>query len=103
MENNKQHFFDKPKNIKRVLNVFYACCVLLVILDFVIKRKIYHSWENVWAFYPIYGFIGCVVLVFVASWMRSILMRPEDYYENIENKKMNLKDKTTTGDHDVDA
>lgn len=84
MENKKSHFFDKPENIKRVLNVFYACCALLVILDFIINRKIYHSWENLWGFYPIYGFVGCVVLVFVASWMRKFLMRAEDYYDNDE-------------------
>ncbi|KXI27263.1 hypothetical protein [Paraglaciecola hydrolytica] len=80
----KTHLFDNPKNVKRLLYALYFCCGLLVVLDFVIKRKVYHSWENLWAFYPIYGFVGCVVLVFVASWMRLILMRDEDYYDSPE-------------------
>ncbi len=103
MDNDKKYLFDDPKNIKRLLTIFYAICALLFILDFVIKRKIYHSWENLWGFYPIYGFIGCVVLVFVASWMRTFLMRPEDYYEKLEQDKLSNNKNLIKGDDDVDA
>lgn len=71
MDNEKQYLFDKPKNIQRILYLLYACCALLVVLDFVIHRHVYHSWENLPIFYPIYGFIGCVILVLIASWMRT--------------------------------
>jgi hypothetical protein len=103
MDNDKKYLFDDPKNIKRLLTIFYVICALLFILDFVIKRKIYHSWENLWGFYPIYGFIGCVVLVFVASWMRTFLMRPEDYYEKLEQDKLSNNKNIIKGDDDVDA
>lgn len=82
MKDEKKYLFDDPKNIKRLLNIFYLCCVLLVILDFVIHRHTMHEWDSLWAFYPIYGFVGCVVLVLVATWMRKLLMRPEDYYDS---------------------
>ena len=82
----KVHLFDKPENIKRLLRVFYSICVLLVLLEFVIHRHIYHSWESLLGFYAIYGFIGCVVLVLVAKWMRTFLMRDEDYYDREELK-----------------
>lgn len=81
MKDNKKHLFDDPQNIKRLLNIFYICCALLVILDFVIHRHTMHKWDSLWAFYPIYGFVGCVILVVVAKWMRIFLMRPEDYYD----------------------
>ena len=81
MDNEKKHFFDNPDNIKRVLYVFYGCCVLLFALDFVIHRHVYHSWENLWGFYPIFGFVACVILVLIAKWMRTFLMRSEDYYD----------------------
>lgn len=71
MDNEKQYLFDKPKNIQRILYLLYTCCALLVVLDFVIHRHVYHSWENLPIFYPIYGFIGCVILVLIASWMRT--------------------------------
>ncbi|MBV1883005.1 MAG: hypothetical protein KUG82_15305 [Pseudomonadales bacterium] len=81
MENEKKHLFDYPKNIKRVLHFLYISCALLFALDFVIHRHTIHSWENLWGFYAIYGFIGCVVLVLVATGMRKFIMRSEDYYD----------------------
>ncbi len=120
----KQYLFDNPKNTQRVLYILYACCALLVVLDFVIHRHVYHSWENLPAFYPIYGFVGCVVLVFVARWMRTFLMRSEDYYDgpddaheqehlekvieensddNAHQGANNQTENKKIGDHDVDA
>ena len=74
-------FFDKPENISKMLKVFYAICGLLVVADFIVHRHIYHSWEKLPAFYAIYGFIGCVVLVLIAKEMRKVLMREEEYYD----------------------
>jgi len=81
MKHEKKYLFDDPKNIKRVLHILYGCCALLVVLDFIIHRHISHNWENLFGFYPIYGFVGCVILVIVATWMRKFLQRDEDYYE----------------------
>tara|TARA_R110001592_G_C12607650_1_gene696530 strand:- start:268 stop:522 length:255 start_codon:yes stop_codon:yes gene_type:complete len=74
-------WFDKPENVSKMLKVFYVICGLLVIADFIVHRHIYHSWENVPGFYAIYGFVGCSLLVFIAKWMRTFLMREEDYYD----------------------
>ena len=93
MGTEKKHIFDNPQNVKRILHLLYGCCAVLFALDFIIHRHVIHSWESLWGFYPIYGFIGCVVLVVVAKWMRTFLMRPEDYYASEEN----------VGDQDVDA
>jgi len=105
METEKKYFFDKPKNIKRVLYVLYVCCALLFLLDFVIHRHVIHNWENLWGFYPVYGFVGCVVLVLVATWMRTFLMRSENYYsENDDEDKTDAnKNNAEPGGHDVDA
>lgn len=81
MNTEKTYFFDKPQNVRRVLYALYSICGALVALDFIIHRHIYHPWEKLWGFYPLYGFIGCVVLVVVAKWMRTFLMRSENYYE----------------------
>lgn len=82
MDDKKQHLFDKPENIKRLLRLLYICCAIALALDFVIHRHTVHSWETLWGFYALYGFVGCVLLVLVAKWMRTFLMRPEDYYED---------------------
>jgi len=113
MDNDKKHLFDDPKNVKYVLWFLYVSCALLLVLDFVIHRHVVHQWENLWGFYPIYGFVGCSILVFVATWMRSFLMRSEDYYDiNVavatDSDKTNinkneLEQNTKLGGHDVDA
>ena len=107
MDNEKKHFFDDPNNVKRVLYGFYAGCVILFMLDFVIHRHVYHSWENLWGFYPIFGFVACVVLVIIAKWMRTFLMRSEDYYDRFESDVKDGPDaneahSAETGGHHVD-
>ena len=77
----RRHIWDNPRNVNLLFKIFYACCVILVLLDFVIHRHNVHSWENLFAFYPIYGFVGIWILVLIAKQVRRVLMRPEDYYE----------------------
>jgi hypothetical protein len=109
MENEKKYLFDNPKNIKRLLYFLYGSCALLFVLDFVIHRHVMHSWENLWGFYPLYGFVGCVVLVLIATWMRTFLMRSEDYYVNEgktdidENLSTDKTQNDKIGGPDVDA
>ena len=81
-EEEKTYFFDKPENIKRLLKGFYAICILLVVIDFVVHRHVGFGWEKIPAFYAIYGFIACVVLVVIAKKMRHVVMRKEDYYDD---------------------
>ena len=80
-DDKKEYYLDKPENIGKILKVFYVICGILVVTDFIVHRHIYHDWENVPAFYAIYGFIGCVALVLIAKLMRKVLMREEDYYD----------------------
>ena len=80
-QNQKVYLFDKPKNVSRLLNGFYVICVLLVIADFIVHRHIGFGWEEIPAFYAIYGFAACVVLVVIAKKMRKIVMRKENYYD----------------------
>lgn len=81
---NKQYFFDNPGNIKLVLYILYSCCAILFTLDFIIHRHKVHPWEGLLGFHAVYGFVGCVVLVLIAKWMRTFLMRDEDYYDREE-------------------
>lgn len=86
MSDKPQHFFDKPENIRRVLRTLYIACAGLFVLDFILHRHVAHPWETLPGFYAIYGFVGCVILVLIAKWMRTFLMRPEDYYDRRELK-----------------
>lgn len=80
----KKHLFDNPRNVTLLLRVFYVLCVLLFAADFIVHRHIYTELEKVPTFYALYGFVACVVLVIIAKYMRTILMRDEDYYDKQE-------------------
>lgn len=77
----KIHLFDRPENVDRLLKGFYAICILLVLADFIFHRHIGFGWEKIPAFYALYGFVACVLLVVIAKRMRNVLMRKEDYYD----------------------
>lgn len=78
----KDHIFDNPSNVKRAIHGLYAACGLTLIADFFTQRHVDHPWEAYWAFYCVYGFVACVILVLVAKEMRKVLMRKEDYYDD---------------------
>ena len=82
MSDEKKYYFDKSENVNFVLRIFYAICGLLVAADIFIHRHTIHSWEDIFGFYTIYGFVACVALVLTATQMRKILMRDEDYYDD---------------------
>ncbi len=69
------------KRVHPIIKIFLGLCVVLLLLDFVIHRHVSHDWENLFGFYAVYGFVACVVLVLVATQMRRIVMRREDYYD----------------------
>lgn len=73
--------FDNPAVVTWILRVFYVLCAGLVAADFIVHRHIYNDLEKIPAFYALYGFVACVILVFVAKWLRTLLMRDESYYE----------------------
>ncbi len=82
--------------------------MLLFALDFVIHRHVVHSWETLWGFYAVFGFVACVILVLVAKRMRTFLMRSEDYYDEGDteiNAKPDANENYSaeTGGNDVDA
>ena len=74
-------FFYRPQSIKWILRVFYVICGLLVLVDFFVHRHIETEIEKVPAFYPIYGFVACVLLVWLAAKMRTWIIREDKYYE----------------------
>jgi hypothetical protein len=80
-EKEKTHIFDRQENVDRLLRVFYVICILLALADFLVHRHIGFDWEKIPAFYALYGFVACVLLVLIAKQMRKILMRKEDYYD----------------------
>ncbi|MDH4321319.1 MAG: hypothetical protein OEV73_07440 [Desulfobulbaceae bacterium] len=80
---NKQHVFDKPENVQRLLRIFFGCLVLLLVADFFVHKHAFFAWEEWPEFYAVYGFVACVVLVLISKYvLRPLVMRDEDYYND---------------------
>jgi len=73
-------FWDRKANQDLLFRALYAVSAVLVIVDLFVHRHAEHPWEHVKAFYPLYGFVGIVILVLAAKGLRRLTMRPEDYY-----------------------
>ena len=81
-DDERKHIFDDPRNVKRLLWVFYTCCLFLFAFDFIYHRHAATAWEAFFDFYAVYGFVACVLLVLIAKELRKVLMRREDYYDD---------------------
>jgi hypothetical protein len=73
--------FDKPKNVKIFLAFFYVSLIALLIVDFFIHKHADFPWEGAPNFYAVYGFVSCVLLIFIAKILRLFIKRNENYYE----------------------
>ncbi|WDP92920.1 MAG: hypothetical protein HUN04_25625 [Desulfobacter sp.] len=74
--------FDKPENVRRLRRGFFIALVLVLLAEaFVDMHGEFHV-EHYFGFYAVYGFISYVSLIFVAKFLRKLLMRKEDYYDN---------------------
>jgi len=73
--------FDKPENVKRLLRIFYASLVALLIADFFIHKHAEFPWEDAPNFFAAYGFVSCVLLIFIAKILRIFIKKGEKYYD----------------------
>jgi hypothetical protein len=85
----RQHIFDNPRNVKRLIRIFFVTAAALLAVDLWFHRhgSFEHSpaefpQEHWFGFYGVYGFVACVLLVIVAKYvLRKLVMRSEDFYD----------------------
>lgn len=77
----KTYWLDQPNNVAIIVWALVAICVVLFFADGFYHKHPHFEIEGLFGFYGVYGFFVCVALVLVAKWLRTILMRSEDYYE----------------------
>lgn len=90
MKNEPKHWLDDPANIKKLIRGFIALCVITLLAGVYVQFFATHkegahdpifAAESWFVFYPLYGFLAYVALVFISKGLRKILMRDEDYYD----------------------
>lgn len=78
----REYFFDKPGNVKRLFLLYYLVIFSLLLMDFFFHKHIIFPWEEWPGFYAVFGFVACVALVLVARFiLRPLVMRRETYYD----------------------
>jgi hypothetical protein len=81
------HLIEFLRNrLKTVVRVCLAVLAVLILLDaipaIVDKEHAHTQAEHLPAFWAIFGFVGCVVLIIVSKWFgHAGIMQREDYYD----------------------
>lgn len=98
IEKKSESWFEEPSNKRFLIRLFYWSCGLIILTDVLFsliwhKHAAFsednelHAVEAFPAFYGVYGFVSCVVLVYISKLFRDwqgkkILMREETYWDN---------------------
>ena len=77
---NKSSLVGK-RYVRSIIITLILICVVLFATDGLYHKHAYFALESIFGFYAIYGFVMCVALVLIAKWIRTFLMRAEDYYD----------------------
>ena len=77
----KRYWLDEPRNVRKLVWALIAVCAGLFFADGFYDKHGETEVEYLFGFYAIFGFTVYVGLVLVAKWLRTLLKRPEDYYD----------------------
>jgi uncharacterized membrane protein len=78
----KSAIFDNPANVRRLHIGFFIALVVVLAAEAFVDMHGQFTVEHFYGFYAVFGFISYVTLIFVAKFLRKLIMRKEDYYDN---------------------
>ena len=77
-----EYLKERPQTVKQVC---YGLIALIFLWSAIaVDTHHAHTWlEKIPGFWSIFGFVSCIVLIFVASWFgKSGIQTREDFYDN---------------------
>lgn len=77
----RRYWLDDAKNVRKIIYGLIVCCILAIAAGVLSRSHGHFTVEGIFGFYGLFGFVACVALVLVAKWMRTFLMRSEEYYD----------------------
>ena len=80
-------WLDNPRNVSIIVRTVVVVCALLLIVDLLFVSKVWDKhahfkFENWVGFFPVVGFVSYCTIVLTAKFLRKVLKRPEDYYDD---------------------
>ena len=85
---------DKPGSVNKILIWLGLVCFILLCFDFLYPKHGHFDVENIRGFYSLYGFIAFTAVVFLAMFLRTIIIRKPDYYslKDVNSEKYQTDD-----------
>ena len=81
MNDDRDRWLDRPRNITRLVYGLYALCAALLLADLFYEKHSHFAFEHWFGFFAFFGFGAYVFIVLSAKGLRRLIKRPEDYYE----------------------
>ncbi len=78
----RRYWLDDPRNVKKIIWALVVVCIGLFFADALYTKHAETEVEYLFGFYAVFGFTVYVGLVLFEKWLRTFLMRPEDYYDS---------------------
>jgi len=80
MTEDEKHWLVRRKTIRILWIVFGAILALTAAASLLIPIKGHFEIDGLFAFFAVFGFVACVIMVVVAKALGIFLKRPDDYY-----------------------
>jgi hypothetical protein len=78
--NDKPHWLDEPRNVKRLWRGFLVVLALTVLAELLVHLHPHFEIESVFGFHAWFGFMACAAMIVVAKALALVLKRPDTYY-----------------------
>jgi hypothetical protein len=69
------------KHQKLIMAIYGVALITIIVAGLTIEWHTVYYWQDLTAFYAIYGFVAFVFLIYTAKGLRPLLQKKEDYYE----------------------
>ena len=77
----KQHWLVRPETIAKLWRVGLIVLALTVVAELTYEPHPHFSVDGWPAFYAVYGFVTCVLMIFFAKFLGVFLKRSDTYYD----------------------
>jgi hypothetical protein len=79
--NDKPHWLDEPRNVRRLWRGFLVVLALTVLAELLVHLHPHFEIESVFGFNAWFGFLACAAMIVVAKALALLLKRPDTYYD----------------------
>jgi len=73
-------WFDRPGSRRLLWWLLWIACGVTVVAEVFVRRHAYFGVDGWFAFYGLFGLIGCTAMILLAKGLGKLVKRDENYY-----------------------